>query len=128
MSSSLQADYATIKVISPCLHGTNGLVSKRRVEPPATSPNFASVPTDHPSLALAIPRVYPPHPHFRSRILLLNVSSRQLNPKCDILISLSLSLSSLPKGTVKESTVAILASVLGGFGTVAMFCTAGVYV
>jgi len=34
----------------------------------------------------------------------------------------------LPKGTVKESTVAILASILGGFGTVAMFCTAGVYV
>ncbi|KAF9648544.1 hypothetical protein BDM02DRAFT_3083453, partial [Thelephora ganbajun] len=36
--------------------------------------------------------------------------------------------STLPKGTVKESTVAILASVLGGFGTVAMFCTVGVYV
>jgi len=36
--------------------------------------------------------------------------------------------STLPKGTVKESTVAILASILGGFGTVAMFCTVGVYV
>jgi len=36
--------------------------------------------------------------------------------------------STLPKGMVKESTVAVLASVLGGFGTVAMFCTVGVYV
>jgi len=36
--------------------------------------------------------------------------------------------STLPKGTFRESTVALLASILGGFGTVAMFCTAGVYV
>lgn len=35
---------------------------------------------------------------------------------------------SLPKGTARESTVAMLASVLGGVGTVAMFCAVGVYV
>ncbi|KAJ7630314.1 hypothetical protein FB45DRAFT_1027552 [Roridomyces roridus] len=38
--------------------------------------------------------------------------------------------STLPKDTipVRETAVATLASVLGGFGVVAMFCTAGVYV
>lgn len=47
----------------------------------------------------------------------------QFMPSC-----LMISLYSLPKGTVRESAVATLASVLGGFGTVAMFCTVGVYV
>ncbi|KAK7468419.1 hypothetical protein VKT23_002933 [Stygiomarasmius scandens] len=38
--------------------------------------------------------------------------------------------STLPKSTIptKEVPVALLASVLGGFGAVAMFCTVGVYV
>ncbi|TFK71742.1 hypothetical protein BDN72DRAFT_764449, partial [Pluteus cervinus] len=36
----------------------------------------------------------------------------------------------LPKATVpiRELTVAAIASVLGGFGVVALFCSAGVYV
>ncbi|KAF6765901.1 hypothetical protein DFP72DRAFT_1057108 [Ephemerocybe angulata] len=38
--------------------------------------------------------------------------------------------STLPKSTIpaKEVAVASTASVLGGFGVVALFCTAGVYV
>ncbi|KAI0932950.1 hypothetical protein AcW1_000085 [Taiwanofungus camphoratus] len=38
--------------------------------------------------------------------------------------------STLPKDTlpVREAAVASLASLLGGFGVVALFCTAGVYV
>jgi hypothetical protein len=40
----------------------------------------------------------------------------------------SLITNSLPKGTGREMSVALLASALGGFGTVAMFCTVGVYV
>jgi len=93
---------------------------------PATSQHSASVQTDHPSLSLTLPRLHPPHAHFRSRLLLLNVSF----PSHQSLIFALTSCDppSLPKGMAKESTVAILASVLGGFGTVAMFCTVGVYV
>ncbi|KAJ7433553.1 hypothetical protein FB451DRAFT_1313722 [Mycena latifolia] len=38
--------------------------------------------------------------------------------------------STLPKDTlpVRETAVASLASILGGFGVVALFCTVGVYV
>ncbi|KAI0785948.1 hypothetical protein C8Q75DRAFT_773534 [Abortiporus biennis] len=38
--------------------------------------------------------------------------------------------STLPKDTIpiREATVASLASLLGGFGVVALFCSAGVYV
>ena len=94
---------------------------------PATLQGFASVPADHTGLALTLPRLHSPHAHFRPRFLLFNVS-RSHQSLLYVLVSHDLSLPSLPKGAVKESTVAILASVLGGFGTVAMFCTVGVYV
>jgi hypothetical protein len=58
--------------------------------------------------------------YFSTSVLFINLC---FTPSC-----LMICLSSLPKGVVKESTLAILASVLGGFGTVAMFCTVGVYV
>jgi hypothetical protein len=120
MSSSLAADYATIKVSWSPLHGPSPRSNRN---PAATSREFASVPTDRPSLAVAIPRLHPAHAHVRARLLLFDVSA------CRSLLSrLTLSPRRLPKGIVRESTVAILASVLGGFGTVAMFCTVGVYV
>ena len=74
MSSSLETDYATIKV-SLSLHGSSP-VSDRRMQPEysATSQEFASVPTDHTGLTLTLPRLHPPHAHFRSRFLLFNVS------------------------------------------------------
>jgi hypothetical protein len=51
-----------------------------------------------------------------------------------ILLSLTFALtfyfSTLPKDTlpIRETTVATTASILGGFGVVALFCSAGVYV
>jgi hypothetical protein len=51
-----------------------------------------------------------------------------------VLLSLTFALafyfSTLPKDTlpVRETVVALTASILGGFGVVALFCSAGVYV
>ncbi|KAJ3751201.1 hypothetical protein DFH05DRAFT_169195 [Lentinula detonsa] len=44
--------------------------------------------------------------------------------------ALTFYLSTIPKTTIpgKEIPVAITASILGGFGVVALFCTVGVYV
>jgi len=85
MSSSLEADYATIKQLHKTL------------------PPFQPI----------IPVSLLPYLAF----ILLTLT-----------FGLAFYFSTLPRGTVKESTVAVLASVLGGFGTVAMFCTVGVYV
>ena len=76
------------KGIALSLHRPS-LVSKTGIL--ATSQNFASVPTDHPGLVPALPRLHSPHPHFRSRFLLLNVSSHQ-RPKLYVLcLTISLS-------------------------------------
>lgn len=120
MSSSLENEYATIKVLYlycpiPFLNCVWKLLGP--------SPNFASIPADRSSIVLAVPRLLPAHPDIWSRLLLFNVSPH-LHPSIRTLTSLF----SLPKGVIKESKVAILASILGGFGTVAMFCTLGVYV
>jgi len=47
-----------------------------------------------------------------------------------ITFTLAFYVSTLPKDTVpvRETAVATVASVLGGFGVVALFCSAGVYV
>ena len=87
MSSSPEADYAAIKVfLSPgaTTPGSNGVWVS-----PATPQNFTSVPTDHPHLALAVHRLHPPHPHVRSRFLLLNVSPHQ-SLKLDVFLTLDI--------------------------------------
>ncbi|KAJ7431516.1 hypothetical protein B0H11DRAFT_2130089 [Mycena galericulata] len=47
-----------------------------------------------------------------------------------ITFTLAFYVSTLPKSTipVRETVVASVASILGGFGVVALFCTVGVYV
>ena len=90
MSSSLDADYATIKVFS--LSGSLQSRSNWAWKSPATSRNIASVPTDHPGLTFTLHRLRPPHPHLWSRFLLLDVSSDEY-PRLYVLISDDLSLS-----------------------------------
>ena len=111
------------RISSPSLSTAPGLVSKQHVE---ISRNFTKLclrsnqsSQSHCYLTSPSPSSLSPSvlPFTFQRQSSLAYSNSQPHP-----------LSSLPKGTFHESTVAILASILGGFGTVAMFCTVGVYV
>lgn len=92
-----------------------------------TSQIFAAFRSLHPSRVLALHSAHPTVVHIRPRVLLFDVrKSISYHPK---LVSKSY-LNSLPKDTVpvREAAVATTASVLGGLGVVALFCSAGVYV
>lgn len=72
----------------------------------------------------AAPCTHPAVEYLRARVLLYNVRPLPSFPLFMLILY------RLPKSGVplKELAVASTASVLGGFGVVALFCTAGVYV
>ena len=82
----------------------------------------------HPSRSPALSRIHPPQCDFRPHILLFNVRTSLSLDYIDT--KLLLARHRIPKSAlpVHEVLVASLASVLGGFGVVALFCSVGVYV
>lgn len=106
--------------------------------PSNSSCKFLDTPRLPPTLQPARPDKLPPTyrlvtPSLRllSCILLVYVRPQHaLSPAGHVTISSCIPLRSLPKKGLpfQEIALALVASILGGFGTVAMFCTLGVYV
>lgn len=88
MSSSQEVNYATINVspLSPS-PPLQVLSLNSMWKFPGTLQDFASVPTDHPSLTVTLPRLHPPHSHLRSRLLLFNVSPPLHTPILNLTLS-----------------------------------------
>ena len=85
----------------------------------------------HPDFPPTLLGLLPPRRHLRPRILFLNVCICLSTLSCPTpVMTPAPSPHSLPKEKipVRELAVASTASLLGGFGVVALFCSVGVYV
>lgn len=115
------SDYATVKVghrLSPLFYCS----SLHPGAPPVSAPVLC-----HRSRGtLALYRQYTPSLHLCACLLFFDVCPLQFRLQASQITTSP----SLPKTTipVRETVVAITASALAGFGIVALFCSAGVYV
>ncbi|KAF9014884.1 hypothetical protein BDQ17DRAFT_134 [Cyathus striatus] len=115
-------DYDAVKVTSP--------LPPRH--PPHSNP-FQALHASLPPFAPLLPVAFLPFLAFfllAATFTLAFYFSTYVSPLTPSLISLTLSHFSLPKASIplRESLVATTASILGGFGVVALFCSVGVYV
>jgi len=122
-SSDAMADYEAIKVRkSSCQHHS---LPKFFIGAPQL---FTRLCTHRTRRAPPIPRAHPPSINLRFGILFLNVRTI---PVFSVRVLIShMHGCRLPKDTlpIREAAVASTASVLAGFGVVALFCSVGVYV